>query len=449
MKPQLFKATLLIGTIVLVFSSCKPEVDLPKPLKGSIDVTKYVSIGNSISAGYADNALYYDAQIVSYPNLIAHQFKMIGGGNFIQPLVPVASVGIGSTLNARYVLAPKTDCAGLTSLAPVYSAISGDLNIFGTSVAAQGPFNNMSVPGLKIGTTIFPGYGDYTKGVGNFNPFFTRMTTQPQSASILADAMGQNPTFFSLLIGSDDVMSYALAGAAADIITPSEGPIGYGFNETLDVIVNTLTAGGAKGVIANIPHINSMPYYTTIPYNGLVLDEANAAGLSAAYAQLGISFHAGANGFIIEDGAAPGGLRQIKPAEMVLLSTPQDSLKCAGWGSMKPIPNQYVLTENEAAQINDAVNAYNSRLKAVADAKGLAFADVNTFMNQARTGTIYNGIAMNAQFVSGGIFSLDGVHLTPIGNALLANEFLKAINSKYGSSIPQIDATKYKGVIFP
>ncbi len=449
MKPQLFKATLFIGTTVLVFSSCKPEVDAPKPLKGSIDVTKYVSIGNSITAGYADNALYYDAQMVSYPNLIAQQLKMIGGGSFIQPLVPAASAGIGSALNARYVLAPKTDCAGNTSLAPVYSAASGDLNIFGTSVAANGPFNNMSVPGLKTITTIYPGYGDYTRGVGNFNPFFTRMTTKPQSASILSDAMAQNPTFFSLSIGNDDIMSYALAGAAADVITPSEGPIGYGFNESFDLIVNTLTAGSAKGVIANIPHINSIPYYTTIPYNGLVLDEANAAGLSAAYAQLGISFHAGANGFIIEDGNAPGGLRQIKPEEMVLLSTPQDSLKCGGWGSLKPIPNQYVLTKNEAAQINEAVSAYNTKIKLVADAKGLAFADVNTFMNRARTGTIYNGIGMNAQFVSGGVFSLDGVHLTPIGNALLANEFIKAINSKYGSSIPQIDATKYKGVIFP
>ena len=449
MKPQLFKATLLIGTTVLIFSSCRPEVDPPMPQKGSIDVTKYVSIGNSITAGYADNALYYDAQIVSYPNLIAQQFKMIGAGNFIQPLVPATSAGIGFALNARYVLAPKTDCAGMTSLAPVYSAVSGDLNIFGTSVAAQGPFNNMSVPGLKTTTTIYPGYGDYTRGVGNFNPFFTRMTTQPQSASILSDAMVQNPTFFSLLIGNDDVMSYALAGAAADAITPSEGPIGYGFNASLDLIANTLTAGGAKGVIANIPHINSIPYFTTIPYNGLVLNETYAAGLSAAYAQLGISFSAGANGFIIEDETAPAGLRQIKQEEMVLLSIPQDSLKCAGWGSLKPIPNKYVLTKKEIAQINEAVSAYNTKIKLVADAKGLAFADVNTFMNHARTGTIYNGIGMNAQYVSGGIFSLDGVHLTPIGNALLANEFIKVINSKYGSSIPQVDATKYKGVIFP
>jgi hypothetical protein len=44
---------------------------------------------------------------------------------------------------------------------------------------------------------------------------------------------------------------------------------------------------------------------------------------------------------------------------------------------------------------------------------------------------------------------LDGVHLTPRGNAMLANEFIKAINLKYGSTIPQLDVTKYGGVVFP
>ena len=59
------------------------------------------------------------------------------------------------------------------------------------------------------------------------------------------------------------------------------------------------------------------------------------------------------------------------------------------------------------------------------------------------------GVAVNAAFVSGGFYSLDGLNLTPRGNALLANEFIKAINSTYGSSIPEVDAMKYPAVIFP
>ena len=210
-----------------------------------------------------------------------------------------------------------------------------------------------------------------------------------------------------------------------------------------------MTANGAKGVVGNIPDVTSIPFATTIPYNGLTLDATQATQLSAAYAPLGITFHEGANAFMILDSSAPGGRRQIKSTEYALLTTPQDSLKCAGWGSSKPLANQYVLTETEIANIQNAVAAYNAKIKSVAAAKGLAYVDVNAFMAKAKAGIVYNGITTSATFVSGGAFSLDGIHLTPRANALLANEFIKAINSQYGSTIPQVDATKYKGVVFP
>jgi hypothetical protein len=41
------------------------------------------------------------------------------------------------------------------------------------------------------------------------------------------------------------------------------------------------------------------------------------------------------------------------------------------------------------------------------------------------------------------------VHPTPRGYAILANEMIKAINAKYGASVPGVDATKYRGVKFP
>ena len=116
----------------------------------------------------------------------------------------------------------------------------------------------------------------------------------------------------------------------------------------------------------------------------------------AAYTPLGITFQAGPNAFIIEDGNAPGGMRQIAQGEMVLLSVPQDSLKCAGWGSMKPIPNQYVLTADEMSQVNESIGDYNTKLQTVAADKGLAFVNMNAFMLKAKTGILYNGVGTNA-----------------------------------------------------
>jgi hypothetical protein len=430
-------------------ASCSPEIEVPAADKGSLDLTNYVAIGNSITAGYADNALYHEAQLVAYPNLIAQQFKMAGGGEFRQPMVSPYSVGMGSAQNSRLVLAPAANCMGEISLLPMNIDQAPDMTVFTRSVAAEGPFNNMAVPGLKATTVVYPGYGNPANGMGNYNPFFTRMTADPASASILSEAAAQNPTFFSLYIGNDDVMGYALSGGTTDAITPSAGSPGVGFDASVDLTVGALMAGGAKGVIANIPEITTMPYFTTVPYNGLMLDAANAAALSAAYAPVGITFQEGYNGFIIEDAAHPAGFRQIQQGELILLSVPQDSIRCAGWGSMKAIPNKYVLSANEITSINDAITAYNSKLKAVAEQAGLAFVDVNAFMNKVKTGFVYNGIGLSTQFVSGGAFSLDGVHLSPIGNALLANEFIRSINTRYSARIPQVDATRYKGIAFP
>jgi hypothetical protein len=446
-KKILFNSFLASSVAVALFS-CRPTIDTPAPTKGSLDVSKYVAIGSTISAGYADNALYHDGQENSYPNMLAKQFKLIGGGDFKQPLVDASSVGIGAAMNARLVLGPVTDCSGATSLAPIALGKEGDFTIFLTSVAANGPFNNMSVPGAKATTTVYPGYGNPANGAGNFNPFFTRMTADPATASVLSDAASQVPTFFTMSVGTDDVYGYAISGGTKDVITPSAGAPGFGFDASIDAIAGTLAAN-AKGAIANIPEISSLPYFTTVPYNALVLDNANATALSAAYQPLGITFHEGPNAFIIEDANAPGGMRQIHDNELILLSIPQDSIKCMGWGSMKPIPNQYVLTETEITAVNTAITAYNTKLKATAEAMHLAFVDMNAFLKNVKKGIVYNGVSVSASFVQGGAFSLDGIHLTPLGNALLANEFIKSINSAYGSTIPKIDATMYKGVSFP
>ncbi|HET6226653.1 MAG TPA: SGNH/GDSL hydrolase family protein [Bacteroidia bacterium] len=450
MKKRYMNQLFLFAGIILL-ASCKPELDVPSPDKGSLDVSKYVSIGNSITSGFADAALYYNGQVVAYPNLVAEQFKTIGGGNFNQAYVPVGSVGLGSSLNARYMLGYKTDCKGVSSLSPGPIAPSGDPSIFLTSVAAQGPFNNIGIPGAKAITTVYPGYGNPANGLGKYNPFFTRMLNSSEyaTASMLSKAAEQNATFFSLFIGNNDVLGFASSGGTSDAITPSAGSPGVGFDASIDAIIGTMTSNGAKGVIGNVPDVTSLPYFTTIPYNGLTLDATQAAQLTAAYTALGITFTAGSNAFIIQDNTAPGGMRKIKSNELVLLNTPQDSLKCAGWGSQKPLANMYVLTEAEINLIQAAVSAYNAKLRAVANAKGLAYVDVNQFMATVKKGIAYNGITLNTTFVSGGAFSLDGVHLTPRGNAMLANEFIKSINSTYGSTIPQVDVTKYGGVLFP
>jgi len=459
MKHFIYKSIVLLLT-VSICCSCKPKITVPSPSKGNIDPTRYVAVGNSITSGYADGALSYNGQIVSYPNLIAGQLKLVGGGNFTQPLMPQGSIGCGTAdssgqiiFTAPFKLDYSTDCLGVNSLGPIPSAGSGDKNALLTSISSQGPFNNMGVPGAKVITALAPGYGNPANGTGKYNPFFTRMAKDVTSSSMISDAMLLNPTFFSLFLGNNDVLLYATNGGASDSITPPSGSAGVGFDGSINAIVSTLTSGGAKGVIGNIPDITALPYFTTVPWNGLTLRQGQADTLNGVVPFLGITyvFKAGANPFVIYDASVntPSHARVIQQGELVLLDVPLDQIKCHKMGTLIPIPNQYVLTATEIQNIKTATSAYNASIQSVAQAKGLAFVDVNAFLSQTQKGISYDGISLNAQFVTGGAFSLDGIHLNPIGNALLANEFIKAINNTYSSSIPQVDATKYRGILFP
>src|SRR5690606_16133509 len=91
----------------------------------------------------------------------------------------------------------------------------------------------------------------------------------------IADAVAQQPTFFSLWIGNNDVLSYATGGGVGVDRTGNFDPATYGSEDITDpnVLKNAienylmaLNAVGAKGVIANIPSITDIPFFTTVPY---------------------------------------------------------------------------------------------------------------------------------------------------------------------------------------
>ena len=83
------------------------------------------------------------------------------------------------------------------------------------------------------------------------------------------------------------------------------------------------------------------------------------------------------------------------------------------------------------------------------DAKGLAFVDANAILAQVAAGGISgNGFTVTSAFVTGGGFSLDGVHPSPRGYALIANKFVEAINAKYGSNLKGVSLGDYR-ILFP
>lgn len=239
-------------------------------ISGSADFTKYVSIGNSLTAGYTDGALFIAGQENSFPNILAGQFALAGGGAFSQPLM---NDNMGGLLLAGNVITENR----------LFFNGAGPERLPGTPTTditnhLSGPFNNMGVPGAKIFHLLAPGYGNVA-GVptGQANPFYARFASSPTS-TILADAISQQPTFFSLWIGNNDVLAYATSGGIGVNQAGNYDPSTYGGNDITDpavfaqamtAIVDNLTANGADGVMANIPNVTTTAYFTTVPHNPL------------------------------------------------------------------------------------------------------------------------------------------------------------------------------------
>lgn len=440
------KKVYILGLMGLLMVSCKPNIEPEKPSSGEgIDFSSYVAVGNSLTAGYADGSLYKSGQKNSYPAILAEQLKVVGGGQFRLPLLP----GEYGYPGAKLMLTVRKGlCDTAAGLSPF--PYTGALDSAGSSnniFNSDGPFNNMGIPGIRCIDYLVPGYGA-------LNPYARRMFVNPAGSRPVDEMVVAKPTFFTLWIGSNDVLGYAMAGG--DQAAPALGGTNQIsnvdiFNAAYDTVLSTMKRKGAQGVLINIPDITSSPFFTAIPAKGLLLSKKDVNNLNDLYNPLGgwIRFEEGYNYFVIEDSTAPNKFRHIKDGEYILLSTPQDSLKCKGWGTLKPIPARYVLTAGEVLKIQTATYAFNNIIALMARRENLAVVDVNSYLKTLQKGVLFNGSTFNTSFVSGGAFSLDGLHLTPRGAALVANQIITTINTKYRATIPMIDVNKYNGVLFP
>lgn len=440
--------------LAMLLVQCEPNVSERVPSSGQADFSTFITVGNSLTAGYADNALHRHGQVNSFSAIVAEQLKAAGGGDFIQPLV-AEGVGSDATGNARLTLQIVNG-----NLGPAPAAAQGQ-QIFGDRIH---PVHNLGVPGARSYHLLADNYGNPAAGAGNFNPFFTRFNSEA-SASVIGDAVALDPTFFTLWIGNNDVLGYATAGGTGvvheapvppqDIAGNDITPVAV-FTGSIDNILNALTANGAKGVVLNIPDVTSIPFFTTVPWNGLVLTAEQAGQLRAGYAAQGVpealipDFREGANGFIIADENEALGFRMATSEDHILLTVPQANLQNEGWGSTVPIPDQFTLRSDQVAAARSAVTQFNNVLQAAANARNLPYVDMNSVLQQATNpGLLFDAIQMNTVFVQGGIFSLDGVHLTPRGSAVVANIVLDAINQAYGASVSPVNVADFEGVRFP
>lgn len=445
---------------------------------GSADFSSFITIGNSLTAGYMDGALYNLGQQYSVGALVAAQLEAAGGPEVFQQPDINSELGFNTSVenpqNGVVLGRFKLD----TSIPGPSPTIGGDpISAYTGNTSG---LNNFAVPGIVVGQLLTPATGGPNAPQNPaFNPFYQRFASNPSQdgangSTILGDALSAQPTFFTLWIGSNDVLGYAASGGANDNILTSEGDFDAQFNG----VVNTLMANSsAKGVVGNIPPFLGLAYFQAVPYNPIPLTSQQQVDvLNSGYADYNgglqqarmagfiseeeaarrtISFSLGANPIVMEDESLTDlsalglpNLRQSESSDLIVISTA--GVLAAGVGTQEPAGDQYVLIPQEQqliearraafnATISGAVNANSDRL-VLYNTNSLSGSFLDLFgLSDGVPGITVDGVHLQPDFSPNGVLSTDGVHPNPRGNAIIANEILGTIEAGFGATLPEVD----------
>lgn len=347
--------------------------------------TRYVALGNSITAGFQSGGIDDATQRASYPALIAKQARA---------RYAYASLGAGCPPPIDDLL----DALSTGTIDPT------------CAIAGQTPgrklLNNVAVPGAD-----------------SFDPIATNPSTDALTTLILDGrnqvdkALEATPTFVSIWIGNNDVLAAAINGQlGANGPTPQSS-----FAANYAQMVNRLRSGGAEnGVLIGVSDVTQIPLL--VPASALA-DPALRLGLNFATGRT-VSVAASCTGSTayISLAIIPEIATGAHPATIACTATP---------GS--PLGDRFVLDATERAALIAAIAGYNTYISAKADSVGFAYYDPNPLFVAARARgdvpTTPNIANLTEPF--GPLFSLDGVHPSTRGHVLIANELTTLIAGEY------------------
>ena len=429
---------------------------------GSADFSKFVTLGNSLTAGFQAGALFTEGQNNSLGKILATQFACVGGGAFNQPDINSqngfftgGTNPIPGDIVLGRLLLQGTPPAPAPTMSDAGAIPNPQVNPGFMYAGDKDALNNFAVPGIQIGQIYLTETGNWGDPAHPaFNPFYARFAKVPGTSTIIGEAtaaLANGGTFFSFWLGNNDVLGYAVGGASNPAIFTSVEDFNVRFNGA----ISTLLGAGAeiKGIVGNIPDVTAIPYFRLVAYNAIPLPAENAAALNAGFAGYNqvldalkgapfnfpaadmdarkIAFAAGQNSPVIFDetltdlgpyfdglqgaGAiSPVQRAQLEPYRMVRQTTNTDLLTLSAApvlgtivdenpllvrGLTVPLGDQYVLIPQEQTEIRERTTAFNNIIAATANGSDrVALADVN---------------AKFTQLATSGFESVNGVTFTP------------------------------------
>jgi hypothetical protein len=214
------------------------------------------------------------------------------------------------------------------------------------------------------------------------------------------------------------------------------------YQAILDAIVP-----GTDVIRANIPDVTAIPFTTTIP--PVLVDPSTRQPVLIGGQPVPLLGEGDAafpcTATPPDQGCPlPSGTLVTLPASALLAQG--IGIPVAAGGTGFPLPHGHIaniaivpgvtLYPDEVALLQTRTNEYNA---AIAGATGGGvLVDIHSFFDGVRAnGYEVGGIRLTTAFLTGGVFSYDGVHPSSIGYTIVADEFVLALNASTGSSIPR------------
>ena len=431
--------TLSLVLLLALITSCKDYNDLDTdPIDtGDADFSSYVAVGNSLTAGFQNNALYQSGQEYSFPKLIARQVNQ--SESLTQPLI--SSPGLSTDGRIELVnLEPLQTTRNTSQGQPVNSDLGQ-------------PYNNLGIPGAILADFLgqdLPGAPYSARRQAN--PFFD-VILRDQGNTQAEQLAALSPTFVSFWLGNNDVLGFVTSGGEGQGITPPSA-----FNDLYQGSAQALASSGANVLVYNIPDVTSIPFVfflrTQLEQQGAITFDSESQSYQLVTPQGNFPI------YIDVDGTP-----QLMRQDDFLLLSAQSYFADVQAGNTPPpiqpqnaIPDRLVLDGNlatqnvpdsELEQAAGAVAQFNNIIANVASSSGFAVVDINGIFNEvlanfqsSEGANGYQANGINLRPVPGELFSFDGIHPTNRGSAVIANESIQVINESFGGNIPQINVAK-------
>lgn len=376
--------TLLVSAGACADLSSGPEGD-------SANLNRYVAMGTSISMGVESDGVVSASQLRSWPALLAADV----GVEFSLPLI--REPGCRPPIAAPLINLRRVDNSLITDAATCAE------NAAGVTLPAQ----NVAISGA---TAI-----DATAATPHATrPLYSRVLGPTQTQLTAMQSM--NPSFVSVELGAAEMLP-ALSGLISDANTSS-------FSASMSVITNTLRQQTtAKAIYALLPSdMRKFPAVRTA---------AEIAAQRTAFGARNISVNADCTGspnYVSLHG-------KILPTLVVAAVRAGAGLGPADL-SCADVPNARdgILTEADFTALNNTVAQMNAVITSRAASGNFATFSLGALYDTAKEGVPFD---LNAILTSstpfGTLISLDGIHPTGAGQAVLAAAAKSAIMQKYGA----------------